>query len=172
MTKTRDRVKLGVPKHRPISRLPFPLPKIDSYKGIIDVDFGYESAKEGFGQFYFDVVYSNFEKEYPPERSYDLGFTIPENCTVNISLSKKSEWRWPPSTDGMTSKGRFPRSLIRDYTEVKKATDVISFKVKKDGGKPKKYYFYLNVEMAQSKGDEKWRPISIDPWLENPRPSS
>jgi len=171
MTKKHEHIQADIPKHRPVSRLPFPLPKIESYKGVIDVDFGYESVKEGFGQFYFDIIYSNFEKEYPSTRSYDLGFTIPENCTVNISLSKKLDWRWPPVTDGMTSKGRFPRSLIRDYTEVQKENGVISFKVKKDGGNPKKYYFYLNVEMAQPKGDEKWRPISIDPWLENPRPA-
>jgi hypothetical protein len=170
MTKKYERIQFNVPKHRPISRLPIPIPKIESYKGVISIEFNYESTQEGFGQFYFHVTYSYFEKEYPEEKNYDLGFTIPENCIVNISLSKKVKWRWPPITDGMTSKGKFPQSLFRDYTEVDKENGIISFKVKKDGGKPKKYYFYLNVEMAQTKGDEKWRPVSIDPWLENPRP--
>lgn len=173
MTKKYNQIQINIPKHRPISRSPFPLGKQDSYKGIIDVEFGYDPSAEEFGQFYFDVVYSGFGKENDgKERNYDLGFNIPGNCTVNISLSEKIKWRWPLITDGMTSKGKFPRSLFRDYTEVKKENGVISFKVKKDGGRPKKYYFYLNVEMEQMKGDEKWRPISIDPWLENPRPPS
>ena len=169
MKKLHKTVQNDVPRHRQISRLPVPIEKLESYKGIIDVDFGYEANSEGFGQFYFDIVYRNFECKYSKERNYDLGFTIPANCTVNISLSKDVQWRWPPVTDGMTSKGKFPSSLFRDYNESMKENGIISFKVKKDGGNPKKYYFYLNVEMKQTRGDEKWRPISIDPWLENPR---
>ena len=159
-----------IPNHHPISTRPVMIDKLSSYSGIINVKFGYETDSDRFGQFYFDVEYCNFEKEYPNHRSYDLGFTIPGNCTVNISLSEKPGWRWPLITSGMTSKEKFPKSLFRDYTESRKDDGIISFKVKKDNGKSQKYYFYLNVEIEQSKGDEPWRPVSIDPWLQNPRP--
>ena len=172
MTKKHDRIQTDIPKHRPVSRLPVPIGKLELYKAEINVEFGYEPKSNNFGQFYFRVAYSGFDCKYPDEINYDLGFTIPGNCTVNMSLSKEIEWRWPPVTDGMTSKGKFPGSLFRGYTEAEKNNGVISFKVKKDGGSPKKYYFYLNVEMKQAKGKEEWRPVSIDPWLENPRPAN
>ena len=170
MSKNYEPIELIIPKHGSVSSKRIPPSKIESYKGIIDVVFGFEADGKNFGQFYFDVKYSNFEKPYEQPRSYDLGFIIPGDCTVNISLMHSDSWRWPEVTNGMTTKGKFPQSLFRayDYNAEKKA---ISFNVKMAPEPHKKYYFYLNVEIAQPKGDEKWRLISIDPWLDNPRPN-
>jgi hypothetical protein len=48
----------------------------------------------------------------------------------------------------------------------------VSFKAKKRGGNQEDDYFTMNIEVFQKRSKKQWLPLSIDPWVENPRPLS
>jgi hypothetical protein len=137
----------------------------------INVVAVYKPTCFGFGQFYFDVEFCNFEKKIPPSRNADLKFGIPADCTVTIFLKNSKIWRWSDEFYAVTLKEKESVTFYRRY-EYSKEGQIVSFKAKKRDGYKEDHYFTMNIEVFQKRSEKQWLPLSIDPWVENPRPNS
>jgi hypothetical protein len=168
MTQCR-RIFLTTPPHNIIPEKSFPIDIFKTTEAKIIVKMVYRPSSSGFGQFLFDVKYEGFERDYKPELSTDLGFSIPADCTVYITFEDREIWKWSTEYYAITTKKDL-RKKFRKYN-LDESNETVSFQAKRDNRPPKKDYFSVNVEILQQDAGEKWLPVSIDPWVLNPRPA-
>ncbi len=152
----------------------FLIPEIDfdrdDYKEntrYINVIAIYKPGCFGFGQFYFDIEFCNFNEKIPSMRSADLKFGIPDDCTVTIFLKNPNIWRWSDDFYAVTLKESV--EFYKRYL-YNKQDQTVSFKAKKRDGDQEDHYFTMNIDIFQKRSKKQWLPLSIDPWVENPRP--
>ena len=167
MSKCR-RINLITPPHNIILERAFPSERFESSEAKINVDIVYQQCEKGFGNISFNVKYEGFKEKYPDENGVDLGFSIPENCMVYIRFADNEIWQWSTEYYAITTKKNLNKKF-RKYN-LDERTETVSFQAKRDDGLPKKDYFTINVEILQANMPEKWLPVSIDPWVLNPRP--
>jgi hypothetical protein len=154
-----------------IPEIDFDISLFDEKNRQINVTLIYKSICFKFCQFYFDLEFCNFEKKIPPMRNADLRFGIPADCTVTIFLKNSNIWRWSEEFYAITLKDKNSMEFYKKY-EFNNKDQTVSFKAKKRDGAQEDDYFTMNIEVFQKRSKKQWLPISIDPWVENPRPNT
>jgi hypothetical protein len=154
-----------------ITEKDFDISLFDEKNRKINVIAVYKPTCFNFGQFYFDLEFCNFAKKIPPTRNSDLKFGIPADCTVTIFLKNSKIWRWSEEFYAITLKDKDSMEFYKKY-EFSNRDQSVSFKAKKRGGNQEDDYFTMNIEVFQKRSKKQWLPLSIDPWVENPRPLS